>query len=230
MITIKKLIDSEAHFGHQTRFWNPKMYKFIFGHRNKIHIINLEKTLKLYNKTINYVKKISKNKKTILFVSTKRQARKIIYKEAKRSKSPYVNQRWLGGTLTNFKTIKISINNLKLMKKNIIKFSKNKKIKKKEILLFNKKLNKLKKTIGGLKTMKSLPDAIFIIDVGYHKNTVIEAKKLNIPIIGIVDTNHDPDGINYIIPANDDSTKAIKLFSKGIANAIIDGKNLIKKN
>ncbi|WP_339044838.1 30S ribosomal protein S2 [Candidatus Zinderia endosymbiont of Aphrophora alni] len=227
MITIKKMIDAKVHFGHQTRFWNPKMSKFIFGHKNKIHIINLEKTLYLYNKAINFVKKLSKNKKTILFVCTKRQARKIIFKEALKSKSPYINQRWLGGTLTNFKTIKVSIDHLIKLENTFKNFNE---IKKKEILLYNRKKNKLKKNFEGLKKMKFLPDALFIIDIGYHKNAVIEAKKLNIPIIALVDTNHNPDNIDYIIPGNDDSIKSIKLFSKGITNAILEGKALNIKN
>lgn len=223
-VTMREMLEAGVHFGHQTRFWNPKMEPFIFGHRNKIHIINLEKTLGMYQEALKYVRQLSANRGIILFVGTKRQARDTIAIEAQRVGVPYVNQRWLGGMLTNFKTIKTSIKRLKEMEE-IIENSLNKKFSKKEALLFNRELEKLQKSIGGIKNMGNIPDAIFIIDVGYHKSAVIEAIKLGISVIGVVDTNHSPDGVTYIIPGNDDSAKAIALYTHGIANAILKGRS-----
>jgi len=198
------------------------MAPFIFGHRNKIHIINLEKTLPLYQEAVKFARQLSANRGTILMVGTKRQAREIIAAEAQRAGVPYVDQRWLGGMLTNFKTVKTSIKRLKDMKAQLETGLDN--LSKKEQLVFNRELEKLEKDIGGIQDMVSLPDAIFVIDVGFHKIAVAEAKKLGIPLIGVVDSNHSPEGIDYIIPGNDDSSKAVTLYARGIADAILEGR------
>jgi small subunit ribosomal protein S2 len=221
---MRQMLEAGVHFGHQTRFWNPKMAPFIFGHRNKIHIINLEKTLAKYNEAIDFVKKMAAKKGTILFVSTKRQAREILAEEAQRAGMPYVDDRWLGGMLTNFKTVKQSIKRLQeldLMKED----GSFERLTKKEALTMSREMAKLQKSIGGIKTMNGLPDAIFVIDVGYHKIAITEAAKLGIPVVGIVDTNHSPEGIGYVIPGNDDSSSAIRLYARGVADAILEGKN-----
>ena len=210
------------HFGHQTRFWNPKMSPFIFGHRNKIHIINLEKTLPMYQEAMKFAKQLSANRGTILMVGTKRQAREIVAAEAQRAGVPYVDQRWLGGMLTNFKTVKTSIKRLKDMKAQLETGLDS--LSKKEQLMFSRELEKLEKDIGGIQDMVALPDAIFVIDVGYHKIAIAEARKLGIPLIGVVDSNHSPEGIDYIIPGNDDSSKAVTLYARGIADAILEGR------
>ena len=220
--TMRQMLEAGVHFGHQTRFWNPKMAPYIFGHRNKIHIINLEKTLAKYQEAVAFVKKMAAKKGTILFVSTKRQAREIIAEEAQRCGMPYVDQRWLGGMMTNFKTVKGSLKRLKDMKAQIeagaeIRI-------KKEALMFDRELAKLEKDIGGIQHMTALPDAMFVIDVGYHKIAILEAKKLGIPVIGIVDSNHSPIGIDYVIPGNDDSSKAVALYARAVADAVLEGK------
>lgn len=220
--TMREMLEAGVHFGHQTRFWNPKMAPFIFGHRNKIHIINLEKTLPLYQEAVKFARQLAANRGTILMVGTKRQAREIIAAEAQRAGVPYVDQRWLGGMLTNFKTVKTSIKRLKDMKAQLETGLDN--LSKKEQLVFNRELEKLEKDIGGIQDMVSLPDAIFVIDVGFHKIAVAEAKKLGIPLIGVVDSNHSPEGIDYIIPGNDDSSKAVTLYARGIADAILEGR------
>jgi len=218
------MLEAGVHFGHQTRFWNPKMAPYIFGHRNKIHIVNLEKTLQKYNEAISFVKKLAANKGTVMLVSTKRQAREIIAEEAQRAGMPYVDERWLGGMLTNFKTVKGSIKRLKEMEAMFEEGSQDR-LSKKEALMAKRELEKLQKSIGGIKDMNGLPDAIFIIDVGYHKIAITEAKKLGIPVVAVVDTNHSPEGVDYIIPGNDDSSRAIRLYAQGIADAVIEGKN-----
>jgi len=220
--TMREMLEAGVHFGHQTRFWNPKMAPFIFGHRNKIHIINLEKTLPLYEEAVKFARQLAANRGTILMVGTKRQAREIIAAEAQRAGVPYVDQRWLGGMLTNFKTVKTSIKRLKDMKAQLEAGLDS--LSKKEQLVFNRELEKLEKDIGGIQDMVSLPDAIFVIDVGFHKIAVAEAKKLGIPLIGVVDSNHSPEGIDYIIPGNDDSSKAVTLYARGIADAILEGR------
>ncbi len=222
-VTMREMLEAGVHFGHQTRFWNPKMAPFIFGHRNKIHIVNLEKTLGMYQEAMKYIRQLSANRGTILMVGTKRQARDIIATEAKRAGVPYVDQRWLGGMLTNFKTIKTSIKRLKEMEVSIAEGSVEK-LSKKEALIFSRELDKLQKAIGGIKDMGGVPDAIFVIDVGFHKGAISEAAKLGIPVIGVVDTNHSPDGVNYVIPGNDDSSKAITLYARGVADAILEGR------
>jgi small subunit ribosomal protein S2 len=199
------------------------MAPYIFGHRNKIHIVNLEKTLGMYQEAVKYIRQLSSNRGTILFVGTKRQARETIAAEAARAGMPFVDQRWLGGMLTNFKTIKTSIKRLKEMEASIEDGSVEK-LSKKEALLFQREQIKLDKAIGGIKDMGGIPDAIFVIDVGYHKGAITEAAKLGIPVIGVVDTNHSPDGVTYIIPGNDDSAKAIMLYARGVADAILEGR------
>ena len=222
-VTMREMLEAGVHFGHQTRFWNPKMAPFIFGHRNKIHIVNLEQTMSMFQEATKYIRKLSANRGTILMVGTKRQARDIIAAEAQRAGVPFVDQRWLGGTLTNFKTIKTSIKRLKEMEAAIADGSVEK-MSKKEALMFNRELDKLQKGIGGIKDMNGVPDAIFVIDVGYHKGAITEATKLGIPVIGVVDTNHSPNGVTYVIPGNDDSSKAITLYARGVADAILEGR------
>ena len=222
--TMRQMLEAGVHFGHQTRFWNPKMASYIFGHRNKIHIINLEKTLAKYNEAMTFVKKMAARKGNIMFVGTKRQAREIIAEEAARCGMPRVEERWLGGMLTNFKTVKQSIKRLKDMEQ-MAQEGNLEKLSKKEALMLQREMVKLQKSIGGIKDMGSIPDALFVIDVGYHKIAITEANKLGIPVIGVVDTNHSPEGIDYIIPGNDDSSRAIRLYARGVADAILEGKN-----
>ena len=221
-VSMREMLEAGVHFGHQTRFWNPKMAPFIFGHRNKIHIINLEKTQPMFEEAVKFARQLSANRGTILMVGTKRQAREIVASEAKRAGVPFVEQRWLGGMLTNFKTVKSSIKRLKEMKVQLEGGLEA--MSKKEQLTFSRELDKLEKDIGGIQDMATLPDAIFIIDVGYHKIAVLEAKKLGIPMIGVVDTNHSPEGIDFVIPGNDDSSKAVTLYARAIADAILEGR------
>ncbi|HEY3433329.1 MAG TPA: 30S ribosomal protein S2 [Rhodocyclaceae bacterium] len=221
--TMRQMLEAGVHFGHQTRFWNPKMAPYIFGHRNKIHIVNLEKTLAKYNEAMAFLKKLASNKGTILFVGTKRQAREIIAEEAQRAGQPFVDERWLGGMLTNFKTVKVSIKRLKELEQ-MAEDGTFEKLSKKEGLVLQRELTKLQKAIGGIKDMGGLPDAIFLVDVGYHKIAVTEANKLGIPVVGVVDTNHSPAGLDYLIPGNDDSSRAIRLYARGAADAILEGK------
>jgi small subunit ribosomal protein S2 len=222
-VTMRQMLEAGVHFGHQTRFWNPKMAPYIFGHRNKIHIINLERTLEQFNDATRFVRQLASNRGTILFVGTKRQAREIIVEEAQRAGMPYVDQRWLGGMLTNFKTVKVSIKRLKEMEQ-IIADNGTERMTKKEALDFAREVEKLNKSIGGIKEMNALPDALFVIDVGYHKIAVQEAVKLGIPVVAVVDTNHSPEGVSYVIPGNDDSSRAVRLYARGIADAVLEGK------
>ena len=259
-VTMRQMLEAGVHFGHQTRYWNPKMAPFIFGARNKIHIINLEKSLPMYQEALKFVRQLTANKGSILFVGTKRQAREIIKEEAARAGAPYVDFRWLGGMLTNFKTVKGSIKRLKEMdqmvadgtierlskKEQLMNTREREKLErslggikdmkaqqetgleamsKKEQLMFQREMDKLEKDIGGIQDMTSLPDAIFVIDVGFHKIAVTEATTLGIPIVGVVDTNNSLDGIDYVIPGNDDSSKAVTLYARGIADAILEGRN-----
>ena len=221
-ITMREMLEAGVHFGHQTRFWNPKMAPYIYGHRNKIHIINLEKTQPLFNDAMKFVRGIAAKRGTILMIGTKRQAREVIAAEAKRAGMPYVDQRWLGGMMTNFKTVKGSLKKLKDMQ--ATKEGGMESLTKKEALMFDREIAKLEKDIGGIQDMSALPDALFVIDVGYHKIAVAEAKKLGIPVIGVVDTNHSPNGIDYVIPGNDDSAKAVALYARAIADAVLEGK------
>ncbi len=223
-VTMREMLEAGVHFGHQTRYWNPKMAPYIFGHRNKIHIVNLEKTMVLYHDALKFVRQLTSNKGSILFVGTKRQAREIVREEAQRCGSPYVDYRWLGGMLTNYKTVKGSIQRLKdmLVMREDGSFEK---LSKKEALQYEREITKLERSLGGIKDMNSLPDALFVIDVGYQKGAISEAKKLGIPVIGVVDTNHSPDGVDYVIPGNDDSNRAIKLYARGIADAVLEGRS-----
>lgn len=222
-VTMRQMLEAGVHFGHQTRFWNPKMAPYIFGHRNKIHIINLEKTVVMFNDALKHVSKLAAKKGTILFVATKRQAREIIREEAIRSGSPYVDYRWLGGMLTNFKTVQQSIKRLRELEA-IVADGSIDKVTKKEGLMMRRELEKLERSLGGIKDLQGLPSAIFVIDVGYQKGTVTEAQKLGIPVIGIVDTNHSPLGVDFVIPGNDDSSQAIRLYARGVADAILEGR------
>lgn len=222
-VSMREMLEAGVHFGHQTRFWNPKMAPYIFGHRNKIHIINLEKTLPLFQEATRFAKQLASNRGTILMVGTKRQARDLVSAEAQRAGMPFVNQRWLGGMLTNFKTVKTSLKRLKDMKAQ--QEAGLDAMSKKEQLMFQRELDKLEKDIGGIQDMNTLPDALFIVDVGYHKIAVAEARKLGIPIIAVVDSNHSPEGIDYVIPGNDDSAKAVTLYVRAMADAILEGKN-----
>jgi small subunit ribosomal protein S2 len=218
------MLEAGVHFGHQTRYWNPKMEPFIFGHRNKIHIINLEKTLAMYQDALKFVRQLTANRGTILFVGTKRQARDILREEAMRCQSPFVEHRWLGGMLTNFKTVKQSIKRLKEMEA-MQQDGSFERITKKEALGLTREMQKLQRSLGGIKDLGGLPDAMFVIDVGYQKGAVSEANKLGVPVIGVVDTNHSPEGIDYVIPGNDDSSRAIRLYARGIADAVLEGRN-----
>ena len=221
-VSMREMLEAGVHFGHQTRFWNPRMAPFIYGHRNKIHIINLEKTQPLFNEAMKFVRQLAGRRGTVLMVGTKRQAREVVALEAQRCGMPYVDQRWLGGMLTNFKTVKGSLKKLKEMQ--ATREGGLEQMTKKEGLLFEREIAKLEKDIGGIQDMNALPDAIFVIDVGYHKIAVSEARKLGIPVIGVVDTNHSPVGIDYVIPGNDDSAKAVALYARAVADAVLDGK------
>jgi small subunit ribosomal protein S2 len=217
------MLEAGVHFGHQTRYWNPKMAPYIFGHRNKIHIINLEKTLQLYQDALKFARTLAANRQTILFVGTKRQAREILREEAMRCQMPFVDHRWLGGMLTNFKTVKQSIKRLKEMEQMQVDGT-FERISKKEALGLTREMTKLQRSLGGIKELSALPDALFIIDVGYQKGAVQEANKLGVPVIGVVDTNHNPEGIQYVIPGNDDSSRAIRLYARGMADAVLEGR------
>jgi len=221
---MRQMLEAGVHFGHQTRYWNPKMAPFIFGHRNKIHIINLETTLAMYQDALKYIRRLAANKGNLLFVGTKRQAREIIREEAVRCGMPFVDHRWLGGMLTNFKTVKQSIKRLKEMEQ-MAQDGTFERMSKKEALGLQRELEKLNRSLGGIKDLASLPDAMFVIDVGYQKGAIAEAVKLGIPVVGVVDTNHSPEGIDYVIPGNDDSSRAIRLYARGVADAVLEGRS-----
>ncbi|HET7366264.1 MAG TPA: 30S ribosomal protein S2 [Burkholderiales bacterium] len=221
--TMRQMLEAGVHFGHQTRYWNPKMAQYIFGHRNKIHIINLEKTLALYQEALKFARQLTSNRGSLLFVGTKRQARDIIREEAQRCQMPYVDYRWLGGMLTNFKTVKQSIKRLREME-SLAQEGGLERMSKKEALGVTREMAKLQRSLGGIKELTALPDALFVVDVGYQKGAVAEAVKLGIPVVGVVDTNHSPEGIDYIIPGNDDSSRAIRLYARGIADAVLEGR------
>ncbi|MEX0959762.1 MAG: 30S ribosomal protein S2 [Burkholderiales bacterium] len=225
-VTMRQMLEAGVHFGHQTRYWNPKMAPYIFGHRNKIHIINLETTLVMYQEAAKYVRQLAANKGVILFVGTKRQAREIVREEAQRCGSPYVDYRWLGGMLTNFKTVKQSTKRLREMDQ-MVQDGSTDKLTKKEALTFQRDLLKLERSLGGIKEMTGLPDALFVIDVGYQRIAIEEANRLGIPVVGVVDTNHSPDGVDYVIPGNDDASRAIRLYARGIADAVLEGRSQV---
>jgi small subunit ribosomal protein S2 len=222
-MSMRLMLEAGVHFGHQTRFWNPQMSEYIFGARNKIHIINLEKTLPLYNDAANAIGKIAANRGTILFVGTKRAARQIMAEEAARCSMPYVCHRWLGGMLTNYKTIRQSISRLKELEEMSLNGGFDR-LNKKEQLMLTREMAKKEKVLGGIKEMKGLPSAIFVIDVGHEDIAINEANTLGIPVFGVVDSNNSPDGVDYVIPGNDDAIKAIQLYAQGVADAIIEGR------
>jgi len=222
--TMRQMLEAGVHFGHQTRYWNPRMAPYIFGHRNKIHIINLEKTMVMYNDALKFARQLAGNKGTILFVGTKRQAREIVREEAIRCSMAFVDYRWLGGMLTNFKTVKQSIKRLKEMEA-AVEDGSVERMSKKEGLQFQRELAKLQRGLGGIKTLDGIPDALFIVDVGYQKGAVFEARKLGVPVIGVVDSNNSPEGIAHVIPGNDDSSRAIRLYARGIADAVLEGRS-----
>ncbi len=223
-VSMRQMLEAGVHFGHQTRYWNPKMANYLFGARNKIHIINLEQTLPLFNDAMNYLGQMTANKGTVLLVGTKKSARKVVAEEAARCGMPYVNHRWLGGMLTNFKTIKKSIARLKELETMKADGTLYQRFGKKEALGMERELEKLERSLGGIKDMRGVPDVLFILDVGYEKNAISEAKKLGIPVVGVVDSNNSPEGIDYVIPGNDDSIKAVKLYCEAVSTVILDAK------
>ncbi len=225
-VSMRQMLEAGVHFGHQTRYWNPKMAPFLFGARNKIHIINLEHTLPLFNDAMNYLGQMTANKGTILFVGTKKAARKTVSDEAKKADMPYVNHRWLGGMLTNFKTIKKSINRLKELEAMKADGTLYQRFSKKEALGMERELEKLERSLGGIKDMRGIPDVLFVLDVGYEKNAIMEAKKLGIPVVGVVDSNNSPENVDYVIPGNDDSIRALTLYCQSAADAILEAKSL----
>lgn len=223
-VTMRQMLEAGVHFGHQTRFWNPKLAPYIFGERSKIHIINLESTLPLYNEAMNYLSSLAAKRGTILFVGTKRAARDTVGEEAARCGMPYVNYRWLGGMLTNYKTVRQSVRRLKELE-TMSQDGSMDRLNKKEALMRTREMEKLERSLGGIKDMSHLPDALFVIDVGHEKIAVSEAIKLGIPVVGVVDTNSSTKGIDYIIPGNDDAIRAIQLYARGAADAVLDGKS-----
>ncbi len=223
-VSMRQMLEAGVHFGHQTRYWNPKMAPFLFGARNKIHIIDLEQTLPLFNDAMNYLGQMAANKGNVLFVGTKKAARKVVAEEAKRCGMPYVDHRWLGGMLTNFKTIKKSINRLKELEAMKEDGTLYQRFNKKEALGMEREMEKLERSLGGIKDMKGTPDALFVLDVGYEKNAVMEAKKLGIPVVAVVDSNNSPRNIDYIIPGNDDSIRAVKLYCQAASAAVLEAK------
>jgi small subunit ribosomal protein S2 len=223
-VSMRQMLEAGVHFGHQTRYWNPKMSPFIFGHRNKIHIVNLEKTLPLYTDAMNFIGKLTSNGGKVLFVGTKRSAREVVREEAERCGMPYVNHRWLGGMLTNFKTIKQSIKRLKELEAMDADGSMAARFHKKEALTLRREKEKLERSLGGIKDMNGLPDALFVVDTGHEKIAIAEARKLGIPVIGVVDTNNDPEFIDYVIPGNDDAIRAVQLYVQGASAAVLEGR------
>ncbi len=222
-VSMRDLLQAGAHFGHQTRYWNPKMDQYIFGARNKIHIINLEHTVPAFNEALELVKRLAGNKNKIMFVGTKRAAGKIVKEQAERAGMPYVSHRWLGGMLTNYKTIRASIKRLRDLEAQMTDGTFDK-LTKKEALMRSRDMEKLERSIGGIKSMGGLPDALFVVDVDHERIAITEANKLGIPVIGIVDTNSNPDGVDYVIPGNDDAIRAIKLYVAAVADACLEGK------
>ena len=225
-VSMRRMLEAGVHFGHQTRFWNPKMAPFIFGERNGIHIINLEKTLPMFGEAADYVKKLVSNGGTVLFVGSKRAARNAVREAAERCDMPYVSYRWLGGMLTNFKTIRQSLKRLKELEE-VIESGGSDNLKKKEVLKLRREKDKLERSLGGIKDMAGLPEALFVIDVGHEEIAVKEATKLGIAVVAVVDSNSSPDGVDYLIPGNDDAMRAIELYANAVSDAVLDGKALI---
>ena len=222
-VSMREMLEAGVHFGHQTRYWNPKMADYLFGQRNKIHIINLEQTLPLFNDAMNYVSRLASKGGRILFVGTKRAAQSIIREEAERCGMPFIDRRWLGGLLTNFKTVRQSIGRLKEIEAMHIDGT-FEKLGKKEVLDLTREQDRLNRSLGGIKDMPGLPDALFVIDVGFEYIAIKEAQKLNIPVVGVVDSNNSPDGVDYVIPGNDDAIRSIRLYAKSVADAVLDGR------
>jgi small subunit ribosomal protein S2 len=222
-VTMRQMLESGVHFGHQARYWNPKMAPYIFGERGKIHIVNLEKTLPLFNDSMNYISSLVANGGTILFVGTKRAAQGVIREQAERCGMPYVNHRWLGGMLTNYKTVRQSIKRLKDLE-TMEEDGSMARLSKKEALMLSREKEKLERSLGGIKNMKGIPDAMFVVDVGYEKIAVSEAVKLGVPVVGVVDTNNSLNGVDYVIPGNDDAIRAIKLYVESAADAVDNGR------
>jgi small subunit ribosomal protein S2 len=222
-VTMRQMLEAGVHFGHQTRYWNPKMAQYIFGHRNKIHIVNLEKTLPMFQEAQKFMRQLAARRGTVLFVGTKRQARDVVREEAERCGMPYVDHRWLGGMLTNFKTVKQSVKRLEELEARLAEG----KLIKREALTVQREADKLARSLGGIRNMGALPDAMFVIDVGYQKGAIVEAGKLGIPVVAVVDTNCSPAGVDYVIPGNDDSGRAIRLYLRGAADAILEGKSQV---
>ena len=227
-VTMRQMLEAGVHFGHQTRFWHPKMRPYIFGERNKIHIINLEKTLPLFQEAMQFLKRLSANKGTILFVGTKRQAQEIVGEEAARAGCPHVSHRWLGGMLTNYRTVRRSIERLKLLESTLQDDASSQKLSKKELLTLDREREKLERSLGGIKDMPGLPDALFVIDVGHEYIAIAEANKLGIPVVGVVDSNCKPDGVDYVIPGNDDAIRAIRLYAQAAADAVLEGRSAVE--
>lgn len=225
-VTMRQMLEAGVHFGHQTRFWNPKMEPYIFGERNKIHIVNLEKTVPMFKEAANYLGKLAANGGNVLFVGTKRSAQDAIVEAAQRAGMPYVADRWLGGMMTNFRTVKGSIRRLKDLEA-MAQDGTFERLTKKEALMARREMEKFERSLGGIKDMQRLPDAMFIMDVGHEKNAVAEAKKLGIPIVAVVDTNNSPEGVDYVIPGNDDAQRAIKLYTSAMADAIVEAKQSV---
>ena len=225
-VSMRQMLEAGVHFGHQTRYWNPKMSQFIFGQRNNIHIINLERTVPLFNEALDFVKKVAGDNGTVLFVGTKRSAREAVRSAADRAGMPHVSHRWLGGMLTNFKTIKQSIRRLEELEA-LAEDESSQNLTKKELLQLSREQEKLERSLGGIKNMKSLPDVMFVIDVNHEKIAVAEARKLGIPVVAVVDTNCSPLQIDYVIPGNDDAMRAAKLYCDSVADAVLDGKQAI---
>ena len=223
-ITMRQMLEAGVHFGHQTRYWNPKMSNYIFGQRNKIHVINIEQTMPMFSDAMNFIGKLASNGGKILFVGTKRAARDVIREEAERCHMPYVNHRWLGGMLTNYKTIRQSIKRLKDLEAMEEDGSLNTRFNKKEALNLRREKEKLERSLGGIKDMNGTPDALFVIDTGYEKIAVAEARKLGIPVIAVVDTNNDPEDVDYVIPGNDDAIRAVQLYVQGASAAVLEGR------
>ncbi len=226
-VSMREMLQAGVHFGHQTRFWNPKMNKFLFGARNKIHIINLENTVPAFNEALEVIRKLASNNRKVLFVGTKRAANKTIAEQAERAGMPFVSHRWLGGMLTNYKTVRASIRRLRELTAQA-QDGTFEKITKKEALMRTRMMEKLEKSVGGIKDMGGLPDAIFVIDVDHERIAIQEANKLGIPVIGVVDSNSNPDGVDYVIPGNDDAIRAIKLYVTAAADAVLEGKQQAK--
>lgn len=225
-VTMRQMLEAGVHFGHQTRYWNPRMAPFIFGERNRIHIINLEKTVPLFNEALNFLGKLAANGGSVMFVGTKRSARETVAEQAARCGMPYVNHRWLGGMMTNFRTVKQSVRRLKTLQ-TMSQDGTFERMNKKEALMLTRELEKLERSLGGIQDMERLPDALFVIDVGHEDIAITEANKLGIPVVAIVDTNNSADGVDYVVPGNDDAIRAIQLYASAVADTVLEAKSTV---